>query len=193
MPARDYFESLGANMGAGRVRKDQWLQGALDFIVQHGVFGMTPERLAKTLGTSRSSYYWHFKTQADFRSQVVDFWIENYTGVVSDDPAMHEGTPEERLDMLLAIVHEKKLTRYEAAVHALAYGNKDLMRRIKKAYQARFEFIRSIIADTGMGDDELVAHTRLFLCYATWEAEMDFDWTERSYVRHSKLVASLVA
>lgn len=40
-----------------RVTKDRWLQAALDSLLEHGVNGISIERLARTLGTSKSGFY----------------------------------------------------------------------------------------------------------------------------------------
>jgi len=122
-------------MTAGRVTKEQWLQGALDFIIEQGVFPMTPERLARSLGTSRSSYYWHFGSQENFRSQVIDYWAATYTDVVREHLSAFEGTAADRLNQLFELVHDDGVSRYEGAVHALAYGNPALMAKIDRAFK----------------------------------------------------------
>ena len=159
-------------MTANKVTKEQWLQGALDFIIEQGVFGMTPERLAKSLGTSRSSYYWHFESPEKFRVQVVDYWAETYTDKVGEHLFRDGVTPRERLQKLFNLIHDDGITRYEGAVHALAYGNSALMARIDRAYQTRFEFVRQALSEINVASDKLDATTRLLVCYITWEAEM---------------------
>lgn len=159
-------------MAGKRVTKDQWLQGALDFIIEQGVFGMTPERLAKSLGTSRSSYYWHFGSQDEFRSQVVDYWAETYTGGIWEQLSATQGAPENRLDQLLQLVRENGVARYAGAVHALAYGSPALMEKIERADRIRFENVRSVFLESGVERDKLDAVTRIVVCYLTWRAEM---------------------
>jgi len=159
-------------MTADKVTKEQWLQGALDFIIEQGVFGMTPERLAKSLGTSRSSYYWHFGSQEKFRSQVIDYWAETYTDIVREQLSAIEGPPVERLNQLFERVHDDGVSRYEGAVHALAYGNPALTAKIDRAYRKRFDSVKSILSEYGVERDKLDSVSRLLVCYLTWEAEM---------------------
>ncbi len=160
-------------MTADKVTKEEWLQGALDYIVEEGVVGMTPERLARSLGTSRSSYYWHFGSQENFRERVIDYWAETYTDVVRELVFANEGAPTDRLHQLFELVHDGGISRYEGAVHALAYGNPTLMAKIDRAYRIRFDSVRSILSKCGVDQDKLDPVSRFLVCYLTWETAME--------------------
>ncbi|MBW1609519.1 MAG: TetR/AcrR family transcriptional regulator, partial [Deltaproteobacteria bacterium] len=67
-----------------RVSKEQWLTKALDTLESSGVESVKIERLAKGLGISRSGFYWHFKNRQDLLEHLLDFWVREYTGIVTD-------------------------------------------------------------------------------------------------------------
>ncbi len=179
-------------MTGKRVTKEQWLQGALDFIIEHGVFGMTPDRLAKSIGTSRSSYYWHFKSQQEFRLQVVDFWTQRYTNIVNDELLALEGRPEERIHLLFDLIQKNGITRYEGAAHALAYGDDVLIQKIKETYRIRQQFLKATLKEIGIGEDHVEALSRLLLCFFTWETEMGFSRTRKMVDEHRRLVLDML-
>ena len=179
-------------MAEKRVTKEQWLQGALAFILEHGVFGMTPDRLAKFLGTSRSSYYWHFKSQQDFRFQVIDYWIQRYTHVVADQLLALEGPPEGRIEMLFDLILEDHITKYEGAAHALAYGDDALIQMIKETYRFRQEFLKMTLAEIGIREDRRDALSRLLMAFLTWETEMGYSRTREMDEQHRQLVRDLL-
>lgn len=179
-------------MAGKRVTKEQWLQGALDFILEQGVFGMTPDRLAKFLGTSRSSYYWHFKSQQEFRFQVVNYWIQRYTHVVADQLMALEGPPEGRIEMLFDLIHENGITKYEGAAHALAYGDDTLIEMIKETYRFRQDFLKSTLKEIGIRKDRRDALSRLLMAFLTWETEMGYSRTREMGEEHRQLVFDLL-
>ncbi len=179
-------------MTADKVTKEEWLQGALDYIVEQGVVGMTPERLARSLGTSRSSYYWHFGSQENFREQVIDYWAGTYTDVVRKQVFANEGTPADRLHRLFKLVHDGGISRYEGAVHALAYGNPALMAKIDHAYRIRFDSVRSILSKSGVERDKLDTVSRLLVCYLTWEGEMSSCERFESVLDYKDFLSSLL-
>ena len=181
-----------AGMTNKRVTKEQWLQGALDFIIEHGVFGMTPDRLARSLGTSRSSYYWHFDSQKEFRARVVDYWIRKCTNFVAEQLTSLEGRPEDRFDLLFDLIQQDGITRYEGAVHALAYGDSCLTRKIEEAYLFRQEFLESTLKEIGIRADRRGALSRLLLCFFTWETEMGFSRSRQIVKEHRQLVSDLL-
>jgi AcrR family transcriptional regulator len=80
-----------------RVSKDQWLAKALDTLESSGVEAVKIERLAKALGVSRSGFYWHFKNRQDLLEHLLDFWVSEYTGVVTDNPDVVKLDPKKRL------------------------------------------------------------------------------------------------
>ena len=59
-----------------RVGKDEWLRGAIDLIAEEGVGGLKVEPLARRLGITKGSFYWHFDDRADLIAQALDLWLQ---------------------------------------------------------------------------------------------------------------------
>ena len=154
---------------------------------------MTPEKLATELGTSRSSYYWHFGNQEEFRSQVIDYCVTTYTRIVADTLESFDGTPRERLSVLLKLVHEMDITKYEGAVYALAYGNDALVRRIEQTYRIRRDFLQTTLKEKGVGKDRVAPLSRLMICYLTWETKMGFSASCERAIKRDEFIFSLLA
>jgi AcrR family transcriptional regulator len=58
-----------------RVGKDEWLRGAIDLIAEEGVGGLKVEPLARRLGITKGSFYWHFDDRADLIARALDLWL----------------------------------------------------------------------------------------------------------------------
>ncbi|HEX7111773.1 MAG TPA: helix-turn-helix domain-containing protein, partial [Mizugakiibacter sp.] len=46
-----------------RLSADDWELGALDLIAEQGVNALAVEALARRLGVTKGSFYWHFRTR----------------------------------------------------------------------------------------------------------------------------------
>ena len=62
-----------------RLSKEEWLARALEVLGKKGAGELTIESLARRLGVTKGSFYWHFKDRADFFRQLIEFWDENFT------------------------------------------------------------------------------------------------------------------
>jgi len=161
------------------VRKDQWLARALESLESSGVEGVKIERLAKALGISRSGFYWHFKNRRDLLEHLLEYWISEYTGVVSENPDVRKLDPQQRLLSVMEMIRDKNLTRYDLAIYAWAKFDPLARRALKKAINIRLGYLRSIFAELGFSGDDLEMRTRLFVCYHSWEATMFADAARR--------------
>lgn len=169
------------------VSKNQWLAKALDTLESEGVEGVKIERLAKQLGISRSGFYWHFKNRQDMLQHLLDYWAREYTGVVTDNEDMKKLDPERRLLINIKMVRDKKLAKYDLAMHAWAKIDPLAYEVVKKVIKMRLDFNRAIFAELGFDGDELEMRTRLFVCYHSWEVTMFIDDNDDKNLRLQQL------
>ena len=168
-----------------RVSKEQWLGRALDTLESKGVEAVKIEKLAKELGISRSGFYWHFKNRQDLLEHLLDFWVREYTGIVTDNPDVVKLDPKKRLLTTMEMIKDKHLTKYDLAMTSWARLDSQAHRVVKKVIKMRFDYVRVIFAELGFEGDELEMRTRLFVCYHSWEDTMFPDLSNQ---KHSKLL-----
>jgi len=63
--------------GKARLSRSDWLAAARRVFVGTGIDEVKIDRLAKELGVTRGSFYWHFKDLDDLRSALVEDWREH--------------------------------------------------------------------------------------------------------------------
>jgi AcrR family transcriptional regulator len=66
-----------------RKKKADWLEAALDVFEKEGIEGVRVERLARGLNVAKSGFYWHFKDRDDLHEQMLRYWEDEFTGVVT--------------------------------------------------------------------------------------------------------------
>ena len=170
-----------------RFSKHQWLHEALETLELKGVDKVKIETLAKELGTSRSGFYWHFKNRQDLLENLLDYWVNEYTGILTDNPDVLKLEPEKRLLITMETIREKHLTRYDLAVTSWARLDSKVKMVLKKVVNMRLDYLRAIFAELGFKGDELEMRTLLFVCYHSWEATMFPNLSDHKHTKLQKL------
>jgi len=154
------------------VSKAQWLEAALMRLSDNGVADITIEGLAKDLGIAKSGFYWHFKSREELLDALLDYWVHEITGVVTDNAEIDDLEPKARLIRCAEMILEFDLTRYEIGVRQFALNNESAARAVKAANNLRNDFVRKAFSELGFTGDDLEMRAMLFVCYHTWEASM---------------------
>jgi len=68
--------------GNVKVTREDWLNAAMDMLVNDGVSEVKILTLGNRLGVSRSSFYWYFESHEDLLNQLLDTWEQTNTGVM---------------------------------------------------------------------------------------------------------------
>jgi AcrR family transcriptional regulator len=64
-----------------RLTSQEWLFAGFDALVKQGPQALKAEAMARHLGTTKGSFYWHFKDITAFREEMVDLWAEQAASV----------------------------------------------------------------------------------------------------------------
>ena len=91
-----------------RLSAEDWAQAALDLIAEQGVAAVAVEPLARRLGVTKGSFYWHFPSRDALLRAALERWeaVEQET-VFGSLEAVSD--PRERLRSLFKLVaHEVK-------------------------------------------------------------------------------------
>lgn len=67
---------------AQRLSREDWILAALRAMSHQGMSGIAVEPLAKSLGTTKGSFYWHFRDRADLVLAALERWEREGTEAV---------------------------------------------------------------------------------------------------------------
>jgi len=150
---------------SGRLSAEAWAQAALDVIAEQGVAAVAVEPLARRLGVTKGSFYWHFPSRDALLQAALERWeqVEQETvfGSVEQVPE-----PRERLRALfLVVAHQVKLhTIYSELLKALDHPTvKPVIERVSKR---RLDYLTASMRQAGMGRAD--AQHRARLAYAAY-------------------------
>lgn len=174
------------------VSKAQWLQMALAIFEEEGIGAVKIERLSARLHVAKSGFYWHFKNREDLRNQLLAFWNEEFTGVVTENPELETLPPRERLRRIVRMIDEMGLNRYEIPMRAWAERDPKARKVVEGVYKRRLAYIGSIFREIGFRGDDLAMRTRLFVVYFSSDRSLFGSSAPRKKSRLRKLCLNLL-
>lgn len=149
----------------GRLSADDWAQAALDLIAEQGVAAVAVEPLARRLGVTKGSFYWHFPSRDALLSAALERWelVEQET-VWGQLESFSD--PRQRLRALFQLVaHEVKSHRiYSELLKALDHPAVGPV--IERVSQRRLDYLAASFRQAGMPRAD--AQHRARLAYAAY-------------------------
>lgn len=155
--------------GERKLSRDDWLRLALQHIATQGHVKIRIYQLAKALGVTEGSFYWHFANRQDFLNELIEFWADNYTANVVEAIDRVRGSARDRLSALVNKVVEENLSQFDRVIWAIAVQEPALAKAINRIYQTRLDFVGSLFAEMGFKDFGLDLRTRSFVAFMSME------------------------
>jgi AcrR family transcriptional regulator len=153
---------MGTRAGKQLLSRQDWTSAALEALAESGVDGVAVDRLAKRLGASRGSFYWHFRDRRELIDAALAQWEQQDTTDLIP-PIEAIGDPVERLRTVFREVYERPVDRIELALASVA-DEPLVAPAVARVTRTRLEFLRGIFRDLGLREDE--AAERAWLAYA---------------------------
>lgn len=148
--------------GKTLLTREDWTRAALDAMGTGGVKAVAVDRLAKTLGASRGSFYWHFSDRRELIDAALALWEQENTTDLA--PGILEvGEPVEQLRLLLREVYEKPVDDIEITL-ASAGHDPLVAAAFARVTNLRLDILRDIFARMGLDAEE--AEARGWLAYS---------------------------
>jgi AcrR family transcriptional regulator len=148
-----------------RLSADDWAQAALDLIAEAGVAAVAVEPLARRLGVTKGSFYWHFPSRDALLQAALERWeaVEQQE-VFGSLEAVPD--PRARLRQLFEVVaHEvKPHVIYSELLKALDHPAVQPV--INRVSQRRMEYLIASFRQAGM--NRIDAQHRARLAYAAY-------------------------
>ena len=145
---------------AGRLSADDWAQAALDLIAEQGVAAVAVEPLARRLGVTKGSFYWHFPSRDALLQAALERWEsveqEAVFGALERVP-----DPRDRLRALFRMVaHEyQSHVIYSALLKALDHPSVQPV--IDRVSKRRLDYLAASFRQTGLVREDALHRARL--------------------------------
>jgi AcrR family transcriptional regulator len=149
---------------ADQLSARDWLDQGLKALATNGFTSLKAEPLAKAMGVSRGSFYWHFADIAAFHAAVLKHWRDIAAEQIIANVEAASGN-ENPLSVLLRRVFSEKLT-LERAVRTWASVDPAARAAVQAIDQRRLGYVESLLKQSGLSD--AVARDRAQILYWTF-------------------------
>ncbi len=145
-----------------------WIDAATDMLVDHGIDAVRVDVVARALGVTRGSFYWHFKDRDDLLRGVLQSWRERTTENLTARLEGASADPREQLRDVLTLPFRgqsaKRMARIELAIRAWARRDAAVRHVVDESDASRTSYIAQIFS--GMGFSASEARHRAVMTYS---------------------------
>jgi AcrR family transcriptional regulator len=137
-----------------RLTAEDWLMAGFRALARSGPTALKAEALARELGTTKGSFYWHFTDLPDYLFRLIRLWEERaFDGVIALlDPA---APPRARLEQLCMLAVGFRDPSYggaalEPALRAWALASADVAQAVARMDARRRAYLASLCREAGV-------------------------------------------
>jgi len=148
--------------------REAWIKGAIAILAEHGPERLRVEVLAKRLGVTKGSFYWHFKDRRDLQSAVLEFWKD---GRIRDIRKQTQASPGAEAEALLHTIEVYSSARNRKGI-AIEAGVRDWARRdpqavavVEEVDAERLRCACRLFLACGLSNEEAQARSLLLYAY----------------------------
>ncbi|MES2524496.1 MAG: TetR/AcrR family transcriptional regulator [Gemmatimonadota bacterium] len=126
--------------------REDWFVAAIGSLRRGGIDGVRVDVLARELGVSRGSFYWHFGNRQELLEMILARWEEETAWLVAG--ASGGATPRERA---LRYFEMANASPYPPDREIFAWARRDgkVARRVEAIEAKRTEFFEGVLRDAG--------------------------------------------
>lgn len=140
-----------------RLSVESWLLAGFRALARSGPQALKAEPLARELGTTKGSFYWHFKDVPSFQAQMLDLWetraVDDITRFLDD-----EADPVRKLYKLGEISTstdpEHGGDAVEPAIRAWAQSDHTVANAVSRVDQKRLDYLNGILAELDLSNPD---------------------------------------
>ena len=149
-----------------RISRDDWIRASLEVLAAGGIEAVRVEPMAKRLGVTKGSFYWHFADRAALHDSMLDRWRETATRAIIARVERTAATPREKLRRLIALTTTSGTgARLDIAVRTWANLDARVADVVAEIDRERMDFIADLLESIGI--DRATAAARAQILYLT--------------------------
>jgi AcrR family transcriptional regulator len=136
-----------------------WLNQGLKVLAQDGFTALKAEPLAKAMGVSRGSFYWHFADVEAFHAEILKFWREIAAERIIEDVEAAAGNDDTLQFLLHRVFGERRAL--ENAVRRWAAVDPAAKAAVRAIDKRRLTYVERLLLNSGISRDVARARARI--------------------------------
>jgi AcrR family transcriptional regulator len=128
---------------------EDWLRAAQNRLSEHGIESVRVEVLARDLGVSKGSFYWHFRDRGELLDRLLTRWEDAETDWLNADGGAGAAT---RWAKFIARTADPERMRLEVALRAWARSDERIATRIAAVEKRKSRLIADVLREIGFAE-----------------------------------------
>jgi AcrR family transcriptional regulator len=140
--------------------RQNWIDRGLEVLAKSGVEAVRVEPLAKLMGVTKGSFYWHFKNREDFLEAILQNWIAAQTNSIIERVDNTDGDAMTKLRYLFELAIEDD-GRIENAIRAWSSTDARIANVLEQVDRRRLDYTRDLFLAVGFEPLEAMVRARM--------------------------------
>lgn len=170
-----------------RLHHNDWLHAGLTALHDQGPDALKAEPLARRMGTTKGSFYWHFKDVPEFHRALLAMWEESANATLSEARS-GPGTATSRLRHAAQSIADQ--AEGDAALRAWARGHNGAAETLMRVDTTRLDTLHALLSDVGVSNPEMA---RIILASGVGMAQLSDDKADENISAIGSLVDLVLA
>ena len=179
---------------AVRLDAAAWIAAAFDVLAEGGIDAVRVEPLAKALGITKGSFYWHFADRRALLDAMLRTWMEGRIAAIRQQAA-DRGEPAAVLRQLADLYTRHANVRglaIELEIRAFARIDAGAAAAVRGVDQARLQQVTGLFIGLGWARPDAQARAVLFYSYLFGQSLLDAEVVTQA-ARERAITALLAA
>jgi AcrR family transcriptional regulator len=178
-----YSHAMARARSRTRLSREDWIQAALHALADGGAPAVAVERLAVRLGTTKGSFYWHFKDREELLVETLATWEREATDALIEE-VQQIADPVERLQRLMIAATELEEEEHPDVRLLPSASDPAVAEVVKRVQRKRLDFLARAFRDAGFPPAESRLRARLaYSLYLGWYGQRLVEDSERATPR----------
>jgi len=173
-----------------RTPASAWVEAGLEALGAGGPEAVRVDPLARALGVTRGSFYWHFADRDALLTELLNAWERTATDDVLERVERHGGDARARLRRAGALTFSDELLPIDLAVRGWARHDPAVAERLRRVDNRRMDYLRSLFGPLSADSGEVEARATLAFSLLIGSHFMAADHPGRSRTEVLELAAS---
>lgn len=150
---------MGLNMaGTKRLKTHDWLDAGIEALATHGPEALKAEPLARALGTTKGSFYWHFADVPAFHAALLTAWTARANTALFDaaeQAETHAAALRRMAQQIAAPTADDPFATAEPAMRAWSASHDGARTAVAQVDAARLTVITALLERVGVSNPEM--------------------------------------
>ncbi|PPR11763.1 MAG: Tetracycline repressor protein class H [Alphaproteobacteria bacterium MarineAlpha11_Bin1] len=157
-----------ARRGNESLTREDWITGAWEMLGETGLDGVRVEPLAKRLGVTKGSFYWHFKERQELLDALLDRWFAIGKDHLLPAYEADDNAPD-RIWSLFESVIQRTTRGQTVTLRLLSHKDPEVARRIEERDAHRLAFLVRELKEIGFPQEEARVRGQIYQAIMTGE------------------------